>query len=348
MNRQPRQPPHGKADSPGTPLLTIDDLRTFFDLDEGTVRAVDGLDLVVPRGKTVCIVGESGCGKSVAALSVLRLISPPGRIVSGKIIFHNEGERKILSEMPDDGAAIRRIRGNKIAMISQEPMTSLSPVHPVGSQIMEAIRLHQNLSRGEAREETIRIMGRVGIPGPASRFDQFPHEMSGGLRQRAMIAMGLSCRPDLLIADEPTTALDVTIQAQIFDLMKDIQEEFNMSILLITHDLAVVAELADEVAVMYMGRIVEQADTESLFANPSHPYTRALLDSMPDLTGKTNLRPIKGSVPGPFIHLPGCPFAPRCEEAVAGKCDVGERPSLKETWPGHRNACLLRHEEGSS
>jgi peptide/nickel transport system ATP-binding protein len=338
---------HAPSDPSQEKLLTIEDLRTYFFLDEGTVKAVDGVDLEVPRGKTVCIVGESGCGKSITAFSILRLISHPGKIVSGKIVLHGRDHESVITEMQDDGGPIRRIRGNQIAMIFQEPMTSLSPVNTVGSQILEAIRLHRRLPKAQARAETVRIMGRVGIPDPDRRFGQYPHELSGGLRQRAMIAMGLSCQPDLLIADEPTTALDVTIQAQILDLMRDLQEEFGMSILLITHDLGVVAEMADEVAVMYMGRVVEHGSTEKIFENPQHPYTRALLQSVPGLTGarKVALRTIRGSVPDPFARLEGCPFHPRCDEAVAGKCNVGPRPPLKETLPAHRNACLIRHEE---
>jgi len=331
-------------------LLTIEGLKTHFFLDEGTVKAVDGVDLDIGRGKTLCVVGESGCGKSITAFSILRLISHPGKIVEGKILLHEEdGHEQEITSMDDDGGDIRRIRGNKIAMIFQEPMTSLSPVNTVGSQIMEAIRLHRNLSKKESKEETIRIMARVGIPDAARRFEQFPHEMSGGLRQRAMIAMGLSCRPSLLIADEPTTALDVTIQAQILDLMKDLQEEFGMSILLITHDLGVVAEMADDVAVMYMGRVVERADVRSIFKHPQHPYTRALLQSIPGLSGarKTALKTIKGSVPDPFARIDGCPFHPRCPEVVRGKCNAGPRPPLLETRPEHSNACLIRHEEAT-
>lgn len=330
-------------------LLTIERLKTHFFLDEGTVKAVDGVDLSIDRGKTLCVVGESGCGKSITAFSILRLISHPGRIVEGKILLHGDDATQDITAMEDDGGAIRRIRGNQVAMIFQEPMTSLSPVNTVGSQIMEAIRLHRKFSKREAREETVRIMTRVGIPDSGRRFDQYPHEMSGGLRQRAMIAMGLSCRPALLIADEPTTALDVTIQAQILDLMKDLQDELGMSILLITHDLGVVAEMADDVAVMYMGRVVERAGVHQIFENPQHPYTRALLQSIPGLSGnrKTALRTIQGSVPDPFSRINGCPFHPRCPEAVPGKCNVGPRPFLKETRPAHSNACLIRHDEAA-
>jgi oligopeptide/dipeptide ABC transporter ATP-binding protein len=331
-------------------LLTLAGLRTSFFLDEGTVKAVDGIDLDLPRGKTVCVVGESGCGKSITAFSILRLISHPGKIVEGKIHFHErDGSVLDITGMDDDGDAIRSIRGNRIAMIFQEPMTSFSPVNTIGSQILEAIRLHRGLSKKEGRAETVRLMARVGIPDPGRRFDQYPHEMSGGLRQRAMIAMALSCRPALLIADEPTTALDVTIQAQILDLMKDLQEEFGMSILLITHDLGVVAEMADEVAVMYMGRIVERAGVEAIFERPQHPYTRALLRSIPGLSGQrqTALRTIRGTVPDPFSKIEGCIFHPRCEEAVKGRCDVGTPPILRQTLPAHHNACIIRHQEAA-
>ncbi|KPJ70904.1 MAG: peptide ABC transporter ATPase [Planctomycetes bacterium DG_20] len=331
------------------PLLTIRDLRTYFFLDEGTVRAVDGVDLVVPRGTTVGLVGESGCGKSVTAYSVLRLISPPGRIVSGAIVLHDSGgEDVVLTSLAQEGRAIRRIRGHRIAMIFQEPMTSLSPVHTVGGQIGEAVRLHTDRSRADARAHAIRMMAHVGIPDAARRYRQYPHEMSGGLRQRAMIAMALACRPALLIADEPTTALDVTIQAQILDLMRGLQAESGMSILLITHDLGVVAEMASHVAVMYMGRVVEQADTDSVFHDPLHPYTAALLKSIPGAGGaaKGRLQVIAGSVPDAFERIAGCAFHPRCPLAEPGLCDRGdEKPPLVELKRRHHSACLVRQRE---
>jgi len=239
------------------PIVSIEGLKTHFFLDEGTVRAVEGVDLVIPRGTTVGLVGESGCGKSVTALSILRLISPPGRIVAGKITLHRDGERLVLTDLPDEGKEIRQIRGKEISMIFQEPMTSLSPVHTIGNQIVEAVTLHTPLRGKGAWAHAVEMLGKVGIPDPARRARQYPHELSGGMRQRAMIAMALACRPSLLIADEPTTALDVTIQAQILDLMRDLQSELDMAILLITHDLGVVAEMASEVAVMYCGRIVD-------------------------------------------------------------------------------------------
>lgn len=328
-------------------VLSIRGLKTHFFLDEGTVHAVDGVDLEIPRGKTIGIVGESGCGKSVTAFSSLRLVSQPGRIVEGDIVFHHKEGDVVLTDLEDEGDLIRAIRGKEIAMIFQEPMTSLSPVHTVGFQIVEAVLLHTGMKGKEADHHAIHMLDRVGIPDPARRFGQYPHEMSGGMRQRVMIAMALSCQPALLIADEPTTALDVTIQAQILDLMRDLQEEFNMSIMLITHDLGVVAEVADEVAVMYLGRIVEQASTEEIFEHPKHPYTRALMESIPGMGAarKTRLKTIKGSVPDPFFQVKGCPFHPRCEEARKGTCDVGDRPALLTLASDHHVACVLYHEE---
>ena len=330
---------------PENSLLSIDGLQVHFFLDEGTVRAVEGVDLAVARGTTLGLVGESGCGKSVTALAILRLISPPGRIVGGRITLHRPEGDVDLTSLKEDGEAIRRIRGKEISMIFQEPMTSLSPVHTVGNQILEAIELHTPLRRAQARAQAIEVLGHVGIPDPERRYRQYPHELSGGMRQRAMIAMALSCRPALLIADEPTTALDVTIQAQILDLMRRLQAELGMSILLITHDLGVVAEMAREVAVMYWGRIVEQAPTAAVFADPQHPYTRALLRSIPGRGShrKARLEVIAGSVPDPFERIPGCPFHPRCAEARAGLCDQGEPPPLREIRPGHRVACALRN-----
>ena len=329
-------------------LVSIRDLHTYFFLDEGVVKAVNGVSLEIPRAKTLCLVGESGCGKSITAFSLLRLISKPGRIVHGNILYQRDDMVVDLALLDDDGPEIRSIRGSEMAMIFQEPMTSLSPVHTVGSQIMEAVLLHTDLNKAAARARTIEVMEAVGIPDAPNRFMSYPHEMSGGLRQRIMIAMALSCNPDLLIADEPTTALDVTIQAQILDLMRGIQEREGASILLITHDLAVVAEMADEVAVMYWGRVVEQSSTRQVFDQPLHPYTMALMRSIPSLGGdrKTRLEVIAGSVPDPFARIDGCPFHPRCPEAQAGLCDQGDRPQLLEVAPGHKTACLLRQREG--
>jgi len=328
-------------------VLSIRGLKTHFFLDEGVVRAVDGVDLEIPRGKTIGIVGESGCGKSVTAFSSLRLVADPGKIVAGQIVFHRSDGDVVLTDLEDEGDQIRAIRGKEIAMIFQEPMTSLSPVHTVGFQIVEAIELHTEMQGEAAHAHAVHMLDRVGIPDPDRRFGQYPHELSGGMRQRVMIALALSCQPALLIADEPTTALDVTIQAQILDLMQDLQTEFDMSIMLITHDLGVVAEVADEVAVMYLGRVVEQAGTEEIFENPKHPYTRALMQSIPGMGAvrKTRLKTIEGSVPDPFTQLNGCPFHPRCEEAIKGVCDTGERPDLISLEADHQVACVLHQEE---
>jgi peptide/nickel transport system ATP-binding protein len=326
------------------PILTIENLHTHFFLDEGTVRAVDGVDLQIPRGKTLCLVGESGCGKSITAFSLLHMIQRPGRIVDGRITLHRETGPLTLTDLPPDGKQMRQIRGSEIAMIFQEPMTSLSPVHNVGSQIAEAIRLHTDSDKKEAKDHAIRIMDRVGIPDATRRYGEYPHEMSGGLRQRVMIAMALSCRPTLLIADEPTTALDVTIQAQILALMRELQEELGMAILLITHDLGVVAQMADEVAVMYWGRIVEYGGVDEIFAHPQHPYTEALMRSLPGvhIERQTELAAIRGSVPDPFQVLSGCAFHPRCDECAPGLCDTGARPALHQIEAGHLSACLKR------
>ena len=323
------------------PIVSIEGLKTYFFLDEGTVRAVEGVDLVIPRGTTVGLVGESGCGKSVTALSILRLISPPGRIVAGRITLHRDGQSVVLTDLPEEGREIRQIRGKEISMIFQEPMTSLSPVHTIGDQIVEAVTLHTPLRGKRAWAHAVEMLARVGIPDPSRRAKQYPHELSGGMRQRAMIGMALACRPSLLIADEPTTALDVTIQAQILDLMRQLQADLDMAILLITHDLGVVAEMASEVAVMYCGRIVEHAPTAAIYSNPLHPYTQALLRSIPGrgTDRKSRLHVIRGSVPEPFERVPGCPFHPRCELAEAGVCDVGEAPPLLEARPGHCVAC---------
>jgi peptide/nickel transport system ATP-binding protein len=329
------------------PLITIKDLKVSFFLDEGTVNAVNGVNLAIPRGKTISLVGESGCGKSVTAFSILRLIQPPGRIVGGEIVLNRDGKRDVLTDMDDNGDEIRRIRGKEIAMVFQEPMTSLSPVYTIGNQIMEAVRLHTDMTKAQAREHTIEMLRRVGFPNAEDRIKQYPHEMSGGLRQRAMIAMSLSCNPTLLIADEPTTALDVTIQAQILDLMRQLQSELNMSVLLITHNLGVVAEMAERVAVMYLGRIVEEADIHPIFRKPLHPYTQALLKSIPGRgeQRKTALKVIRGALPDPFTTVPGCPFHPRCDEAEKGLCDIGDPPPLIELDPGHGAACWVRQRE---
>jgi len=293
-------------------LVDVRNLKTVFHTEDGVVPAVDGVSLHINRGETLGVVGESGCGKSVTALSIMRLIAtPPGRIASGEIIFNGEDLLK-KSE-----AEMRKIRGNDISMIFQEPMTSLNPVFTVGDQIAEAITLHQGLSKKAALEKTVEMLRLVGIPLPEKRVREYPHQMSGGMRQRVMIAMALSCNPQLLIADEPTTALDVTIQAQILELMKKLKDELGMAIMLITHDLGVIAEMAERVVVMYAGKVVEEGDVHSLFRNPLHPYTEGLLRSIPRIdTPQTRLHVIEGVVPSP-LHFPkGCRFHPRCPYAT--------------------------------
>ena len=321
------------------PLLEIDDLRTHFFTADGVVKAVDGISCAVRTGETLGVVGESGCGKSVTALSVLRLVaSPPGRIVGGAIRFRG---RNLL----DLGEAeMERVRGNRISMIFQEPMTSLNPLLTIGRQIAEAIALHQGLPRREAMDRAVEMLRRVHIPEAERRVQAYPHQLSGGMRQRAMIAMALSCNPELLIADEPTTALDVTIQAQILDLIRELQETLDMAVILITHDMGVVAENADRVVVMYAGRKVEEASADDLFDAPAHPYTRGLLGSVPNLETAAHsrarharLNEIKGMVPSLANLPPGCSFAPRCGFATA-ECRAA-RPPLAEHHPGHWTAC---------
>jgi len=329
-----------------TPLLEISGLKTHFFLDEGTVKAVEGADLVIQPGATVGIVGESGCGKSVTAYSILQLVESPGRIVAGKILWQRPqtagGELIDLASIEPNSREMRAIRGDEIAMIFQEPLTSLSPIHTMGDQIIEAIRLHRDVSQEEARRQAVQMLQRVGIPKPEQRLDAYPFQLSGGMRQRAMIAMALSCHPSLLIADEPTTALDVTTQAQILELMTELQNDFGMSILLITHNLGVVAEMCDQVVVMYLGQVVEQADTVSLFSHPKHPYTQALMRSIPKIgqRRKGRLDPIKGMVPDPYNRPQGCCFHPRCDKFVAGLCDQQE-PPLQQLKSGGMVRCVL-------
>jgi peptide/nickel transport system ATP-binding protein len=325
-------------------IVRVEDLKTYFKTLDGTVRAVDGVSLEVHPGEALGLVGESGCGKSVTAFSILRLLPPKtSRIVEGKILFdRGTGEPPVdLVHVDPNGDLIRSIRGNEIAMIFQEPLTSLSPVHTVGSQIAEAVELHQNASSEDAREQAIRMLEAVGIALPEQRFDEYPHQFSGGMRQRAMIAMALSCNPALLIADEPTTALDVTIQAQIIELMKSLQEEFGMAILMITHNLGVVAELCSRVAVMYMGKIVETGDARTIFHRPLHPYTVGLMRSIPHLGHrvKARLTPIPGSVPDPYSVPSGCAFYPRCPAPKVEACtkDV----ALITVEAGHQVRCTL-------
>jgi oligopeptide/dipeptide ABC transporter ATP-binding protein len=317
------------------PLLRVDDLRTYFHTDEGTAKAVDGVSFEVAEQETLGIVGESGCGKSVTALSILRLIpDPPGRVEGGNVHFQGRDLLK-LSEKE-----MRRIRGNEIAMIFQEPMTSLNPVYTVGEQISEVLRLHRGMSRAESVERAIEMLRRVRIPDPEQRVEEYPHQLSGGQRQRVMIAMALACDPALLIADEPTTALDVTVQAQILDLLRHLQDEFAMAIMLITHDLGVIAETAHRVVVMYAGIVVESGTVEQVFDGPNHPYTEGLKAAIPKLGEKAErLATIPGSVPSPYEEIVGCPFQNRCSYVM----DVCRRefPALYAVGTGHEARCFL-------
>ncbi len=323
-------------------LLEVRDLKVHFFTDEGVVKAVDGVDLTIESGKTLCLVGESGCGKSVACRAFLGIVQRPGRIVSGEILFHPDGNGATIdiAAMDPKGAEIRQIRGREISMIFQEPMTSLSPMYTVGNQIIENIVLHTRDSKEIARERTIQLLDQVGIPRPDRLVDEYPFRLSGGMRQRAMIAMALSCNPTMLIADEPTTALDVTTQAQIIDLILDLQHEYGMAVLFITHDLGVVAELADDVAVMYLGKVVERAPVDTIFNDPKHPYTQSLLRSIPKIAmRREELDPIKGMVPNPFRRPDGCTFHPRCPKAMEVCRHVV--PSVTQLDPNHLVRCLL-------
>ncbi len=328
-------------------LLEVRDLKTYFHLDEGTVRAVDGVSFTIHRGRTLGIVGESGCGKSVTAQSILRIVPRPGRIVSGEILYHRRrstsngtttDETIDLARLDPQGREIRSIRGNEIAYIFQEPMASLSPVHTIAHQIIETIRLHQRVDYDEARARAIEVCRRVGLPKPHETIDRYAHQLSGGQRQRAVIALALACRPSLLIADEPTTALDVTTEAQILALMKELQQEYGMAIQFITHNLGVIAEMADDVVVMYLGKQVEQAPVDDIFFNPRHPYTRALLRSIPKLGRKTRerLESIRGMVPDPYSIPKGCAFHTRCPFYLREKC---ADPQYIAVGPNHWARC---------
>ncbi|MBM7622860.1 ABC transporter ATP-binding protein [Sporohalobacter salinus] len=314
-------------------ILKINNLKTYFHIDRGTVKAVDGVDLGIKEGETLGVVGESGSGKSVTASSIMQLIPiPPGEIVQGEIIFKNEN---LLGKSIEK---IRNIRGNQISMIFQEPMTSLNPVYTIGDQIVEVLELHQDMNKEEALEEAVEMLEKVGIPSPEERVTEYPHQLSGGMRQRVMIAMALACNPELLIADEPTTALDVTIQAQILELMQELKDEFNTAIMLITHDLGVIAEAADKVAVMYGGRIVEQGEVRTVFKDPEHPYTKGLINSIPNVEERNDrLEPIKGIVPDPFSFPEGCRFANRCDYVI-DKC-WSQKPKLENIDSGHVVRC---------
>jgi peptide/nickel transport system ATP-binding protein len=320
-------------DETAAPLLELRDLRTYFAVDDGEFRAVDGVSFTLRAGRTLGIVGESGCGKSVTALSIMGLVpQPPGRIAGGAVLLDGID----LLRLP--AAALRELRGNQMSMIFQEPMTSLNPAFTIGDQIIEGILRHRDVSPREARERAIEMLRRVRIPAPEQRIDDYPHKLSGGMRQRAMIAMALACDPKLLIADEPTTALDVTVQAQILDLMRALRDETGAAIMLITHDLGVIAELAQDVIVMYAGKVVERAEVAALFADPQHPYTVGLLGSIPKLhADQPRLATIEGMVPNPLDMPPGCRFNPRCPFAI-DKCRASE-PPLAEVKPGHFSAC---------
>ena len=333
------------------PLLSIRDLKTYFVMDEGTSMAVDGVSFDVYPGQVVGVVGESGCGKSVTIKSVLQIVQKPGKIVGGEIFWRwKEGQGNGKEDVVDivnldpQGKAMRSIRGAEIALIPQEPMAAFSPVHTVGSQIVEAIRLHMDVSKKEAEQIAIERLHEVGMPSPAQRMDSYSWELSGGLRQRAMIAMALSCNPRLLIADEPTTAIDVTTQAQVLNLLRRLQDDLNMSIIFITHDLGVIAQIADYVVVMYLGRIVETGPVDDIFHNPQHPYTIALLESIPTIhhASKEFLPTIEGSIPHPFNRPAGCPFYPRCDAFMRGTCDK-HTPTLKPVNEKQSVSCFLHH-----
>jgi len=324
------------------PLLEVRDLRAQFDLQQGVVRAVNGVSFTVGEGRVLGIVGESGCGKSVTALSIMRLIDPPGRVTSGEVLFHDDaGQRDLLSLTQGE---LEGVLGDRVSMIFQDPMTSLNPVLTVGYQISEPLRVHRRLTAREAREEAARLLRRVGIPGPRARLADYPHQFSGGMRQRVMIAMALACGPKLLIADEPTTALDVTIQAQILNLLRELRRELGMSVVIITHDLGVVAQIADRVAVMYAGRIVEEAPVAEIFGAPRHPYTRALVASIPRMNvWPKRLATIEGAPPTPRAEHEGCAFEPRCPARVHRCADA--RPPFVDLSKGHACACWVAQEE---
>lgn len=335
-----------RKDGPTAPhaidVLTVSNLHVSFFSREGVVRAVRGVNFRIPDGKTVGIVGESGSGKSVTARAILQIVPAPGRIVDGSILLRGSSIEKPvdIAKLDPASKAMRKLRGKEIGIIFQEPMTALSPVHTIGNQIIESIRLHSNISHSEAQERARSVLDRVGVPSPSERLNSYPFQLSGGLRQRAMIAMSLACKPSILIADEPTTALDVTIQAQILDLLKDLQEEMGMSIMLITHDLAVVARTADYVVVMYLGQVVEEASVRQLFREPKHPYTRGLMRSVPSVGVEGALVPIQGTVPAPHERVSGCAFHPRCPDRIPGKCDTF-MPALTRTNGGGHVRCFL-------
>jgi peptide/nickel transport system ATP-binding protein len=330
------------------PLVRVEGLKVYFYLNEGTVHALEDVSFEIERGKTLGVVGESGCGKSVTSQAIMQMVPEPGKIVEGKVTFFQYKpsgpvEEIEITKLKSDSDEICDIRGNEIAKIFQEPMTSLSPVHTIGDQITEAILLHQKVDKRTARQRAIEMLNRVGFPQPEDRIDAYPHQLSGGLRQRAMIAMALSCHPSLLIADEPTTALDVTTEAQILELMRKLQSDLGMAILFITHNLGVIAEMADDVVVMYLGRDVEYASADDIFYDPYHPYTKALLRSIPFIGKKSaeNLYTISGSIPDPYNVPKGCPFHPRCPEFMPGVCDRDQPVPFIQIKPGHSTRCWL-------
>ncbi len=327
------------------PLLEVKDLKTYFKVREGTVRSVDGVSFTLAKGQTTAIVGESGCGKSITARSIMQLVPKPGKIVGGSVLFHRYREGKEtavidIGKADTESQTMRDLRGNDIAMIFQEPMTSFSPVHNLANQMFETLRNHKQVSRSEALGLSIEALKRVNMPKPEQIAVSYPHQLSGGMRQRAMIAMALSCEPSLLIADEPTTALDVTTEAQILDLLRDLRDRLGMTMMFITHNLGVVAEIAEHVVVMYLGKVVERAPVREVFYNAKHPYTRSLLLSVPKLGSKVErLATIEGSVPDPFSIPSGCPFHTRCPDAMPGTCDV----KVPETYlvENHEVTCHL-------
>jgi oligopeptide/dipeptide ABC transporter ATP-binding protein len=327
------------------PILSVRGLKTHFLMDEGVVRAVDGVSFEVRSGRVFGIVGESGCGKSVTMQSVLRVVEPPGRIVAGSILLERDGGQVDLVKLAANSRAMRSIRGAEIALIPQEPMASFSPVHTIGDQIVETIMLHRPVNAEEARAVAVDLLADVGIPMPESRLKAYSWQLSGGLRQRAIIAMALSCNPRILIADEPTTAVDVTTQAQVLRLLRRLERERNAAIIFITHDLGVIAQMADDVMVMYLGLVMELGPVDAIFHQSRHPYTQALLRSIPSVTVQTHVKlpTISGSIPHPFNRPKGCPFHPRCEFAMPGKCDV-RTPALQTVEAGHAVSCFKYHD----
>ena len=340
-------PVAGPADDPGRDnVIDVRDLHVEFRTSLGVVHAVNGVSFGVPRGKTLGIVGESGCGKSVTAFAIMQLVASPGVVTAGEVVLRTRDKAPAnLLTYDRNGDEMRAVRGRHVGMIFQEPMTALNPCYTIGNQIAEGILLHRTSHPATADAMALDILTRVGLPSPERLMTTYPHQLSGGMRQRAMIALALSCEPDLLLADEPTTALDVTTQAQILDVMRELQEQIGMSIMFVTHNLGVVAQMCDEVAVMYLGRIVERAPVEELFDTPRHPYTRALMRSIPQLgqSRKSRLEVIEGSVPGQFTHVPGCQFHPRCRDKIAGVCDV-ESPRLLPAGQDALVSCFLHHD----